>query len=282
MEIYNKLFYDKMPNQLYHYTTKEGFLGIIKNNELWASHILYQNDSSEYNFALNLLIETIEKNKNIFNKYDINKLIDNLKNYSNKNIYVASLSEEKDTLSQWRGYGKSIPSFSIGFHGHYLFRLHTTNKNIIFAKCIYEKEKQKTLILDLINASLELINVSIEKSYNIYKNHDTKLFYNIASMMMSYAPLIKHENFKEEKEWRIIIPYVSKEDINIRIAKTCFIPYYKIKFNLEKVFGDIIIGPCPDKILTFNSTLIACDKYGIEISQDFRKLLHSEIPFRNW
>lgn len=36
-----------VPEKLYHYTSKEGFLGIIENKTLWASSILFMNDEKE-------------------------------------------------------------------------------------------------------------------------------------------------------------------------------------------------------------------------------------------
>ena len=36
---------------LYHYTTPEGLLGILKNKELWYSHIDYLNDESEIKYT---------------------------------------------------------------------------------------------------------------------------------------------------------------------------------------------------------------------------------------
>jgi hypothetical protein len=34
---------------LYHYTDQRGLLGILRSQSIWATHIRYLNDSSEYN-----------------------------------------------------------------------------------------------------------------------------------------------------------------------------------------------------------------------------------------
>jgi hypothetical protein len=36
------------PDIIYHYTTQTGLLGIIENKELWATKIIYMNDSTEF------------------------------------------------------------------------------------------------------------------------------------------------------------------------------------------------------------------------------------------
>jgi hypothetical protein len=38
---------NEIPETLYHYTTQDGLLGILKDQSLWATHILYLNDSME-------------------------------------------------------------------------------------------------------------------------------------------------------------------------------------------------------------------------------------------
>jgi hypothetical protein len=50
-----------IPAQIYHYTGKEGFWGIIKNKCFWASHILFQNDRSEHEIAFELLRNKMKK-----------------------------------------------------------------------------------------------------------------------------------------------------------------------------------------------------------------------------
>jgi hypothetical protein len=59
---------EKPPSTLYHYTSQKGLLGIIEKGEIWATDILYLNDTMEYKYAVNLFSEKIEKfKKSIFN-----------------------------------------------------------------------------------------------------------------------------------------------------------------------------------------------------------------------
>ena len=46
------------PELLYHYTTLDGFLGIIRNSELLATDIRYLNDTSEFRTVPDLAAET--------------------------------------------------------------------------------------------------------------------------------------------------------------------------------------------------------------------------------
>jgi hypothetical protein len=43
------------PDKVYHYTNQSGLLGIIENQELWATIIHFLNDSSEFRIAFKMI-----------------------------------------------------------------------------------------------------------------------------------------------------------------------------------------------------------------------------------
>ena len=46
---------------LYHYTNTDGFLGIIKNNQIWATDYKFLKDPSEHSYGHALVKEVIEE-----------------------------------------------------------------------------------------------------------------------------------------------------------------------------------------------------------------------------
>ena len=48
---------------LYHYTSQTGLLGIVQKREIWATNLLFLNDSMELNYAIQMLQQAIEKMK---------------------------------------------------------------------------------------------------------------------------------------------------------------------------------------------------------------------------
>src|SRR4030067_1963071 len=48
---------------LYHYTSLNGLLGIVKSRSLWASNIFYFNDASEITYARDILKRVITESK---------------------------------------------------------------------------------------------------------------------------------------------------------------------------------------------------------------------------
>lgn len=59
--LYKKYFDNNPPKMLFHYTTQNGLLGIIKDKSLWLSDNRYLNDITEYNLAIDLVKSELKK-----------------------------------------------------------------------------------------------------------------------------------------------------------------------------------------------------------------------------
>ncbi len=271
-----------VPDKLYHYTSKTGFLGIIKNKTLWASEILFMNDSKESKIPYEIFEEllSLEKNSDVKEKlkkenvtFDFN---DFYKSFEGFGYYVISFSEKKDDLNQWRLYGDNASGICIEFDTSYLLEtLNKCNQNKIdLKKCIYNKNEQ---ILE------------IQKLIDSIKSENTPI-YSIIPKLLKFSTYFKHESFKDEQEWRIVIENVEKAQKNARCGKNLFIPYCEVKIEKEKLpvedenrypwLGNITLGPCNDE-LAKNSANQVCLLNGIGFSKNLhRDLLKSDIPYR--
>src|SRR5260370_39575433 len=112
------------PEILWHYTSLEALMAILKSGSIWASHIRYLNDTSEYDH----MVQTIDKRACVLQEHayeqghwaagrtaaltSIHKI---LKTGINRVSYVASFSAKRDDLSQCRGYCPPGPGVCIGF-----------------------------------------------------------------------------------------------------------------------------------------------------------------------
>lgn len=72
------------PDVIYHYTNQDGLLGIIGNNTLWATNILYLNDYKEHIIGKELL--------DIVFKSSIEKI--EVGTYEDKNIKTAQIEKK--------------------------------------------------------------------------------------------------------------------------------------------------------------------------------------------
>jgi hypothetical protein len=117
---------------LYQYTSLDGLLAIAKTKTLRLSHVLYQNDSSEYYHGLNLIKEVAAEISPSHIAIGVaDELINNM---SWIDVFTASFTTEPDLLSQWRGYcpngGCSYSLFDEVLSG-------TLHDSLTLSKCIY-------------------------------------------------------------------------------------------------------------------------------------------------
>lgn len=59
MEESNRKIEKKPPERLYHYTSIDGLKGILDSRCLWASQIHFLNDTKEFNYSFDILMELI-------------------------------------------------------------------------------------------------------------------------------------------------------------------------------------------------------------------------------
>lgn len=170
----------------------------------------------------------------------------NLRKRWNPEVYVASFTEEGDLLSQWRGYCPK-GGFSIGFHFDLLSYIAEIHDSFLLP-CVYDFKIQKKIIEELL--------VSYNKKYseslkNNDKNNSDELARSISNefiiSLFALAPMLKHESFKEEKEWRIVSSLLRvMPDIQFRANESNIIPYIEISLCQSKEeieFKKIFIGP---------------------------------------
>ena len=128
------------PELLYHYTTQQGLLGILKQKCIWATHIRYLNDTSEGNIVSQVIFEEFsrryntapllqmlgmptEKAVSVVEPVDEDALGQGTTMASwvtSQNVFVSSFSEKGNSLSQWRAYSERSGGYSIGFRPEYL------------------------------------------------------------------------------------------------------------------------------------------------------------------
>lgn len=252
---YLKILKRRRPSILFHYTTPIGLLGISQSKKIWATDLRFLNDKKEFQHSLDIMHSILES----FYKVDNNPkkpkglnynfvefLRINLREKWNPKVYVASFTEKGDLLSQWRGYCPK-GGFSIGFHFNLLSQVAKKHHSFLLP-CVYDYKIQ--------NQMLEELLVSYSKKYdeaiknNNQKNSD-ELAHSISNEfiinMFALSPMLKHESFREEKEWRIVSTIlIGSPDIKFRASESNIIPYIEISLcqsEEEIEYKQVFIGP---------------------------------------
>jgi hypothetical protein len=185
------------------------------------------------------------------------------------NICVCSFSEERDSLSQWRAYASKSSGFAIGFDGLFLDSVAKINKWFL-APCIYNEEEKISLVDAIINKALE------EKDAEKAADH-------LSQYLQTYAPILKDNSFRDEREWRLISPVLSctKPNFDYREGSSMLIPFYRLPLqNTEQKFllHEVVIGPTPNPVQSERSVMTFLARNGIYDSP----IEQSKVPYRSW
>ena len=233
-------------NTFYHYTTMKALDGIIRENPeegkeicLWATHNHCLNDTAELipgaiiqEQLLSMIFKNSKENENR------KKVIDRM-----KDLYILSLSQEKNSLPMWNAYADKGNGVAIG-----LKRQKSINFEDIVVKCCYG-------------------------SISEYLERQNKL---LPILLSIYLPqIVKDEAFAYENEVRIV-GYFKDAPTKYRDKNGLKIPYKEIFFPKEQL-ESITLGPC---ISTNENEEILIDFLKSRGMQNVI-IKKSKIPYRN-
>jgi hypothetical protein len=236
--------------------------------------IRYLNDKQEYKYAWSLLINALLQRKKRCNN-NLTDFVDRLSQMSDdimKNICVFSLSEERDQLSQWRGYCHQGIGFSIGFKPD-LLKPFLDEQDLLLAPCVYDEWEQEHLIDNIVR----VIEGRVIAEFKAADTLNTSLL----DPFSQIAPFIKHPKFIEENEWRIVTKdSVSVRNLEYRAGTSMLIPYFNAKIDPASPplfpIREIIVGPSLEQKLAMHSVSAMFLKHNFE-----GVIMGSLIPFRS-
>ncbi len=288
------------PEILYHYTSQSGLIGMLKTRSIWASKIHYLNDSREFALALDLARRELQRRMRVEpSEGDLGRLKllqDSIDTIRGVNVCVCSFSELGDSLSQWRGYGGGKAGFSVGFSGEWFTRVKET-LGFSLTPCIYDPEEQRRLIREAIDEILAT-NADAGSDYwdpnRGYWDLDRPRTFVIlpnagkhfADRLAEIAPLVKHESFADEKEWRLVSQPISVYELEHRPGESMIIPYYSIPIGSEseiESIREIVVGPTPHPDLSTDSVRSLITAAGrLKTHGSIINTRTTRIPFRYW
>jgi Protein of unknown function (DUF2971) len=262
----SSVYTEKPTRTLFHYTSIEGLMGIVDAKALWASEVRYLNDAQElYHFgslANQQILQAQGTNSDTEGLEILRQFGEWLKERlsSGPLVFVSSLTENGNLLSQWRGYCPHGKGVSLGFNPHKLVEAADT-KAFSLGRCIYDSKKQSEIVTEVISIILRGAKALGRAPPNV--RHPTQSYYSVFKDLdgdiLRIASLLKHPAFSEESEWRAVSPafsnYVSAP-ICYRDGKTMLVPF--IRLTLPTHDGrldvpEIVVGPTPTPNLSLNS-----------------------------
>jgi Protein of unknown function (DUF2971) len=190
---------------LFHYTTGENFINIMRSGQLWSTQIGCLNDTTEFHFAVDAFRSILDEQRGslVYVPPLVNKLDELLAapGVEAAAVFVTCFSEVEDDLSQWRAYSGGEGGFSIKFDGDKLW--HTAVPNGI---ALYRVRYSEAELTDFIKDALSLCeDLFLKRCRSADDDAWLKDFAKyVLERLLLFAPLVKHPAFAAEREWRLI------------------------------------------------------------------------------
>ena len=221
---------------LYHYTGQKWLAGILGSKSIWATHVRYLNDESEFvhgwERAWNSILEKIRRRefqgKDAGFKQSFEEVFSTFRREVMKDprpgaIYVFCLTDDSasdphnlgfdgDRLSLWRGYSKGGYGFSLGFDADLLKDAFTASGNVVqwFRKCEYSESAQDAQIEALAENHIgnflnawdtcfsTMRNPALSPAQNAhnYAPHLMELLMNMYADFVEFGMFMKHHGFR--------------------------------------------------------------------------------------
>ncbi len=287
---------DPMPGPLFHYTDADGFKGIIESGEIWATHFDHLNDRGELRHGEDIVAaeakELIgEQPENDPRRFFLEQFLEahpRARLSERTNVYLASLSEAGDLLSQWRAYGSDGSGFAIGFKSLPMPdpKSEKGQAGLTLLRCEYDQNAFRTrsrrILLGTANVFVKFLSEQGDRKATLKVIGETALRACYLRIAME-IPRLKHEAFAEEKEWRlVVIPNPGREDeiVEFRALPNGLSPYVKVPVGVSDKridLASIVIGPGQDADRSLRSAKMFLTK----LDYDSDNLLRiSAAPYR--
>ncbi|MGW1712133.1 DUF2971 domain-containing protein [Streptomyces sp. NPDC002156] len=277
---------------VYHYTSAAGLLGIISSEHLWATDVEFLNDAQELTYAGERLLHALQAEREtvrfrelvaagnvhtaeIANEFQsreerreywgchkdagsgnwglleaIDTIIEGLKQMrgpsrtSPLHAYVSCFCQDGDLLSQWRGYG-GVGGYSIGFNTH-------TLRNMAYR---FEKGEFRRITYGFDLA----VKFERDEFFPEYLHSGITLL----GDYLTALTMIKNPAFREEREWRLMIPRDElRDDVGFRVGPVGVTPYLQVDFPLDAM-TKVIVGPGQHHAERMNGTRQLLRRYGM-------------------
>jgi len=188
------------PGLLYHYTDPTGFLGIVGERTIYATDARFLNDRAESTHAFDLLSK---------GETDAAMLLAIAKLRKGNAVtlhgcYLTCLSEDCDSLSQWRAYGADALGFAIGLETDAVHQASATAiptvdvRYPLLLRVVYDDAAKAGSLQDV----KDLLRYSLVRE----PTYSDLAFRGAQTLMTFYAITFKHAAFAEEREWRLVWP----------------------------------------------------------------------------
>ena len=271
----------------------------VEKSEHVLGHYYYSKPNSYKTYRRQILEQVIEKVQEARNNAPYDRA-----------CYVACFSENRDQLSQWRGYCPN-GGYSIGLSAEKLAEI-AGREDFVLTKCIYTKAEKfehiegvlqpylkNAITIEVTKLELQWERDNLPEEQQDPEPGDTvgqyfEQYQGILDEFSRLAPIFKHEGFEEEAEWRLInksalwgYGYAAEpKPVKYRSRGSLVVPYVELKLE-DSVFEKgvfVTVGPMNGQEEAVSSTTAFLRSLGLDhglVKYPFETTVKpSIIPFR--
>lgn len=233
--------------QLWHYTSAVGALGILQSRSLQLGSVRMMNDKGELDFGLAKIEEHIGRfERRSSGLFDTLQRILNLSRTRRiQTLYIGCASTARDSLSQIRGYGE----YMLGINSAIALQLHRPAQSEVpglrdeadwkgttvstWRPVIYGHEEAAAHIdkvLDIIVTNRQELLASNEECQGFSTDMaETEFLMRSAAAIVACAAFLKHPAFQDEKEVRVLanVP-VKSNAVSLRAGRFGIAPFVTV------------------------------------------------------
>ena len=242
---------------LYHYTTLDGLLGILKSGSIRATHVRYLNDITEIKNAFrpkytHVLLDALFPAAGEDLKVELSRQMEPAT--GKYDTFVISFTDDcalpkvdgvkpGDRLSQWRAYSGVSGGFSLGFDSKRLLegwercRLKDAGAAVYLVRCKYLESEKLGIARNIGLKHLERLEADVASKIGKFLETHSRppnqnetdelkracLVQSVGTAFTDYfleASSFKDEAFAEEHEWRAVFHVVRKQLMELQNADT--------------------------------------------------------------
>lgn len=292
----------KMGYPVYHYTSPEGLMGILRKRKLvlWFSHADYLNDMSE---GKDILTQYQAVCKELRDKKQISDHIYQFLNRiepardrvgydkkrgcyqlspEKKDTYICCFSWDKDSLPMWNYYtkGSRYQGYNIGLR--FLSLESRSTDPALRApeiySVIYEEDKKQAILRTLIETLTDCYQSAQE---DLLGNDGGYIRAWISQFLLAYRYVFKNNAFRHENEMRMVVqlPRYSDREVKFRAKEGLLIPYIEVEFH-PLVFSEVTIGPLLEASTAKATLSRFLETQGYARPGGRERIFQSSIPIR--
>lgn len=217
-----------MAHTLWHYTDAQGLLGILTSRKLRFGDSRFLNDRTERQYGVELARQVLEVA--IARGTTETDFLKVTREYLDSattalDIYLFSMSETPESISQWQRYGADGFGYCIGLDLKRLRSTHLlTSKTAMLKQVIYEPTAQRRMFTAAVrhfikkwqtksrfppNQTCPATSSTVNKPGTRFRKSTPEIWMRLhavrlAGDLVQLALQMKHFHFRDEREWRLL------------------------------------------------------------------------------